>query len=177
MRSRHSNFKEVNVRPEDYKCHRDGGSDNGGDCTTRCMTYCLNGAMSYREVEDEQYRLAKIRGTRRNTTGTYDLIMKNFGYEWIQLNTLKSRGYVAKYLKVIESPMMTLSRTHICPIHKGEVIDTWNSTGGMVFGIMVKVEDIDHAIEILVSHGIECEKVAVPKHKVNHHRRRHYRYW
>lgn len=170
-RNTQSELVITNVRPEDYKSHREGGGDNCGDCTTRAMTYCLNGEMTYREIEDEQYRLAKIRHTVRNANGVWDSVLIKRGFSWVQLDTLKSRANIASYLVSVESPMVTLSRTHACAIHKGKVIDTWDSRGGRVYGILAKNEDIDKVIYILSLNGIEATRVALPRHKVNHHRR------
>jgi len=167
MRNHQSEFINTNVRPEGYNYH----DNNKGDCTTRSMCYCLNGAMTYDEIEAEQYRLARIRGTRRNTTGTWDKVLTTRGFAWVQLNKLKSRANVAMYLSSVESPMVTLSRTHACAIHKGKVCDTWDSRGGRVFGVLVKVEDIDKVVSLLNRYGIDCEKVEKPIHKVNHHMR------
>lgn len=171
MKNYRSEYVFTNVRPNDYKSHREGGSDNCGDCTTRSLCYCLNGAMTYREIEDEQYRLAKVRSTRRNTTGTWDKILTQRGFSWVQLDNAVIRDKIAYYLSFIDSPMVTLSRTHTCAIHKGKVIDTWDSRAGRVYGVLVKNEVITDVIKRLCDMGIGCTEVDLPKYKVNHRRR------
>lgn len=161
-----------NVRPEDYRSHREGGHDNGGDCTTRCIVACLEGKMDYRAVEAEQYRLAKIHGTRRNTNGTWDKLLTNNGFKWLQLKNLKSRANVASYLASIETPVATLSRSHVCAVKNGQVLDTWDSRGGRVYGVCVKEQDLLTAKSLLAEHGINSVIVDTPRHKVNHYRRR-----
>ena len=52
-------WEKVNVRPSDYNRH----DYNCGDCTTRALTYALNSlgdSRSYKEIEDEQYRLGEL---------------------------------------------------------------------------------------------------------------------
>lgn len=177
MRNKQSELVMTNVRPKDYKSHREGGSDNCGDCTTRAMTYCLSGKMTYREIESEQYRLAHIRHTRRNTTGTWDSVLVRRGFNWVQLNNLKSRANIASYLASVDTPMVTLSRSHACAIHKGKVIDTWDSRGGRVYGILAKNEDIDKIITILSLHGIEAIRVAIPRYTPSRRKRSHWLSW
>lgn len=173
MRNQQAEFKKFNVRPDDYCSHREGGHDNGGDCTTRCIVACLEGRLDYRTVEAKQYRLAKIRGTRRNTTGTWDKLLTDNGFQWLQLKNLKSRANIANFLSTIKSPIATLSRSHVCAVQNGQVLDTWDSRGGRVYGICVKSEDLDTAKRLLSKHGIESTVVDIPSHKINHYRR----YW
>lgn len=172
MRNRQAEFTVHNVRPEDYRSHRNGGHDNGGDCTTRCMVTCLEGKMTYRDIEAEQYRLARIKGTRRNTNGTWDLILKNNGFKWLQLNNLKSRANIANYLSTVKSPIATLSRSHVCAIQNGKVLDTWDSRGGRVYGVCVKEQDLLIVKTLLEKHGVNSIIVEMPTRKVNHYRRR-----
>ena len=88
-------FKETNVRPDTWNIH-----DNcSGDCTTRAIVAALEGAMSYDEVEREQYRLAKKMRSVRNRTGVYDKILVTRGWRWIQLGKCMTRGEVAVRLK------------------------------------------------------------------------------
>ena len=53
-------WENVNVRPKEYNTH----DFNCGDCTTRALTYALNflgDNRTYKEIEDEQYRLGELR--------------------------------------------------------------------------------------------------------------------
>lgn len=177
MRNRQCEFVHTNVRPSNYKSHREGGDNNCGDCTTRAMTYCLKGSMTYEEIEAEQYRIAERQGCVRNATGVWDKVMTTRGFSWVQLNDLKSRANVANWLSSVESPMVTISRTHACAVEKGKIYDTWDSRGGRVFGVLVKNEEVKKVANILLSHNIDCELVDVPKHQVNHRRRRYSNWW
>ena len=128
-------FDETNVRPDTWNIH-----DNcKGDCTTRALTYCLGGEMTYDQVEAEQYRLAKVFKTTRNRTGVYDIILSRKGWKWIQLSKPMARGEVAVRLakKLPTLKAMTLSRRHIAAVEGGRLIDTWDSRGDRVFAVMV----------------------------------------
>lgn len=172
-RNNYAEFVITNVRPSNYNTV----DFNKGDCTTRSMCYCLNAIgvnMSYTEIEAEQYKIGKVRGTPRNATGTWDKVLTNRGFSWVQLNTQKNRAIVANILHTIDNPMVTISSGHACAIHKGKVLDTWDSRGGKVFGLLLKDEDIEMTMDILNKYGIECEKVEIPKRTIKRRRRRSY---
>lgn len=162
---RAKNFAEfvvTNVRPGNFNRN----DYNIGDCTTRSMTYCLNGIginMTYNDIEAEQYKYAKIYHGPRNGCKIWDKVLTNRGFSWVQLNVRRNRAVVANVLHAIESPMVTISSGHACAIHKGKVLDTWDSRGGRVYGLLMRTEDVDNAMEILNKYEIECEKVEYPK--------------
>ena len=136
-------FTPTNVRPDTWNI-----KDNcRGDCTTRAMTYD--------EVEAEQYRLAKKMHSRRNRTGVYDVILKTQGWRWIQLSKCMARGEVAMRLKHYLPGVcaLTLSRSHIAAVKDGKLIDTWDSRGGRVFAIMVPFERQKDVIEAMNGYG------------------------
>ena len=151
----------TNVRPDNWNSH-----DNcKGDCTTRAITYALNGEMTYAEVEKEQYRLAAAYGTHRNTTGTYDQILVNRGWRWIQFSKCVSRGEVAVYLAKSlgkDVTALTLSRTHIAAVKNGELIDTWDSRGGKVFAVLVP-EEWSMAAIVAIKQNASINCTLVPK--------------
>ena len=151
-------WEETNVRPDTWNA-----KDNCiGDCTTRSIVTVLAGEMTYNEVEDEQYRLAKIFHSRRNRTGVYDQILANRGWKWIQLSKPMSRGEVAVRLakKLPNLKALTLSKKHIAAVEGGKLIDTWDSRAGRVFAIMVPGDSttINQAVWCLDwdVDGLEC---------------------
>ena len=171
----------TNVRPDSYNTH-----DNcKGDCTTRALTYCLAGELTYNQVEDEQYKRAEKVGKRRNRTGVYDTIMLERGWRWIQLSKPIARGEVAVRLakKLPGVKAMTLSKTHIAAVDGGNLIDTWDSRGGRVFAVMVPGDKktLDAAKWCLGwDNGIECEVLPRgkrPKNTGYKPRRSRYRGW
>lgn len=171
-------WEETNVRPTDYNSR----TDNCGDCTTRCLTWLLKG--DYRAIEARQYELAKEFNWKyvhngwnyhRNTTDVYSVILHENGYKWIHLTKTKARGQLAVILSKFNG-MASLSRTHICPIANGKVIDSWDSTAGQVFGLCVKVEEIEGVRSALREVGIETEVVDKIRHKANRRRSR-YSFW
>jgi hypothetical protein len=168
-----SEFVATNVRPENYNTK----DFNKGDCTTRSMFYALNGEMTYEEIEAEQYRIGKERGTVRNMLGTWDKVLTNRGFEWIQFSNNIVRQRLATYLNDIETPMVTISRGHACAIHKGNVIDTWDSRGGRCYGILVKSCEIGNVIKIIEGIGVECEVVEKPINKMKRSYRRRIPKW
>lgn len=155
-------WKNVNVRPDDYSPY----TDNRGDCSTRCLTWILNG--NYREIENRQYAIAADFNNKlihegfnyhRNSNDVYSVILHEHGYKWIRFSKTVSRGKLAVLLSDFEK-IVSLSRTHVCPIHKGYVIDNWDSTAGQVFALCVKVEDIEAVRETVEGElGIETEIV------------------
>jgi len=176
MRVRHTElFADTNVRPENYNTR----DYNKGDCTTRALTYILGGKMSYDEIERRQYALAARLGTRRNTSGTWDIIAKENGFRWVYMFSKKNRGLLARMLKGFTSPVITHSRGHVAVIDGGLVRDNWDSTGGLVDNILVKVEEAESLCSILAAHGIETEYVekcrVIVKHR--HRRWRSYFHW
>lgn len=162
-----------NVRPDDYNTH----DYNSGDCTTRALAYVLKGIMSYNEIEEKQYSLAKVRGTRRNTTGTWDLVLREFGYSWIQIKSgnYTQRGKLANLLAFQKEPILAVSRTHVAALHNGEIIDTWDSSRGKIFCLLVSNFEIDAIVSTLNVHGIECYKAdGTPVYNRQNKRRRWY---
>lgn len=168
-------FEATNVRPDNYNTK----DFNKGDCTTRAMYYALNGSISYEDIEAEQYRLGKERGTRRNAIGTWDLVLKNRGFSWIEFSRLITREALALRLKSFENPMVTVSRGHACAIHMGKVIDTWDSRGGRCYGVLVRNADIGSVISAIEGCGVDCEEVDVPKNQMKrrYRRRRCFKMW
>ena len=151
-------FKATNVRPSNWNPH----DNNLGDCTTRAMTYCLGGEMSYDEIEAEQYAIGNRMGKVRNAVGVWDKVLTNRGYGWIQLDRVYVRHYIAETLGGFENAMVTISSGHACAIHRGEVIDTWDSRGGRVYGLLVKTDDIDEVLVRLQLNGINAEPTQKP---------------
>ena len=165
-RTRHfsAELKIVNMKPND------GLSTCKGDCTTRAMSFCLQGIFTYREIEHEQYRLAaeKNKGfcrgdgrqkVRRNSTGTWDMIMKDIGYVWVRLGKTVRRDNLAVALRDVSYPIITHSSGHVAVVDKGFVVDSWDSRHGRCDMILVKSEDTDTILEILGKEGISARKI------------------
>ena len=166
-------FVVTNVRPSNYNTR----DFNKGDCTTRSMFYALQGAMSYEEIEAEQYRIGKERGTVRNMVGTWDKVLTNRGFRWVQFSNNIVRDRLAKCLAGFETPMVTISRGHACAIHKGNVIDIWDSRGGRCYGVLVKECDITMVISTIAKIGVECEVVDKPSNKMKRTYKRRFPRW
>ena len=132
-----------------------------GDCTTRAMAFCLEGIMSYREIESRQYLLAAQRHTRRNTHGTWDIVIREKG--WIQVNLLRhtKRSVLARILRgYISKPCISRSSGHVAAIDTdGRVRDTWDSRGGKVRAIFVHGNDYGSVESALRRHGITCQPI------------------
>lgn len=167
-RTRHfsAELKKIDMTPNDGKptCR--------GNCTTRSMAFCLQGIFTYREIEHEQYRLAAVkneerglcrgdysRKVRRNSFGTWDIIMKDLGYGWIRLNCKVRRDNLAVLLREVSYPIITRSSGHVAVVENGYVIDSWDSRHGRCDMILVKNDDIDKIIDILRNKGVSCHMV------------------
>ena len=161
-RTRHfsAELKKIDMRPND------GKPTCKGDCTTRSMSYCLQGMFTYREIEHEQYRLAaevnEVRGchrgdgrrkVRRNSSGTWDSIMLDLGYEWMKFNHAIRRDNLAVALRNIEYPVITHSSGHVAVVDKGFVVDSWDSRHGRCDRILIKPEDTDRVLQSLFNCG------------------------
>lgn len=165
-RTRHftAELKRIDMTPND------GQPTCRGNCTTRAMAYCLKGIFTYREIEHEQYRLADVdnrerglyhgdhrRKTHRNSFGTWDKIMLDLGYVWLELKKKVRRDRIAHCLREISYPMITHSRGHVAVVESGAVVDTWDSRHGRCDMIMLKAEDIDRVRDLLFFSGFRYE--------------------
>lgn len=183
-------WENVNVRPTEYNRHE----FNCGDCTTRALTYTLNflgDNRSYKEIEDEQYRLAKEMNYKmslqphyrqtynyhRNSNGIWDKLILAKGYTWLHLNSKKSNAYLIKWLGIINKPILMLSHHHVCVAHNGKLIDTWNSCGIRIENICVPIELADDISDCLYNHGIETEIVNKPISTISRRKRRNSWSW
>jgi hypothetical protein len=142
-------FIFTDVRPKNRRTLK-------GDCTTRAMAYCLNGQMTYDEIESRQYVLAAQRHTRRNTNGTWDIILTEHDYAKINLWRSVKRSVLARMLaKVITRPVVSHSSGHVAVIDKDGVHDTWDSRGGRCDALHVYKTDVVVVRECLKSRGID----------------------
>jgi hypothetical protein len=142
-------FIFTDVRPKNRRTLK-------GDCTTRAMAYCLNGQMTYDEIESRQYVLAAQRHTRRNTNGTWDIILTEHDYAKINLWRSVKRSVLARMLaNVITRPVVSHSSGHVAVIDKDGVHDTWDSRGGRCDALHVYKTDVVVVREYLKSRGIE----------------------
>jgi hypothetical protein len=142
-------FIFTDVRPKNRRTLK-------GDCTTRAMAYCLNGQMTYDEIESRQYVLAAQRHTRRNTNGTWDIILTEHDYAKINLWRSVKRSVLARMLaKVITRPVVSHSSGHVAVIDKDGVHDTWDSRGGRCDALHVYKTDVVVVRECLKSCGID----------------------
>ena len=141
-------FIFTDVRPKDRRTLK-------GDCTTRAMAYCLNGVMSYDEIEKRQYLLAAQRHTRRNTNGTWDIILTEHEYAKLKLARSVKRSVLARMLaNTITKPVVSHSSGHVAVIDKDGVHDTWDSRGGRCLSIYVYKTDLVQVRETLGLRGI-----------------------
>ena len=164
-------INKTNVRPEDYNTH----DYNSGDCTTRAMAFVLRGILSYKEIEAKQYSLAKVRNTRRNTTGTWDLVLREFNYSWIEIKSgnYTQRGRLANLFAEFNEPILAVSRTHVAVLDKGQIVDTWDSSRGKVFALLVSDFEIAKVSARLSEAGIDNRRIGgTPQYYANTYRRR-----
>ena len=161
-RTRHfsAELKKIDMTPND------GKPTCKGNCTTRAMSFCLQGIFTYREIEHEQYRLAAEanekkgrywgdgrRKVHRNSSGTWDVIMLDLGYVWIKFNRTVRRDNLAVALRNIEYPIITHSSGHVAVVDKGFVVDSWDSRHGRCDRILIKPEDTDRVLQSLFNCG------------------------
>ena len=141
---------------------KDGRRTLRGDCTTRAMAFCLEGVMSYREIEAKQYALAAsvkaegYRRARRNTNGIWEKVITELGYVRIGLTFRVKRSLLGRYLAgEIFSPVCAHSKGHVAVIDQnGAVRDTWDSRGGLCDYLLVNGCDLEKVRDVLTSHGV-----------------------
>lgn len=175
-------FVMTNVRPADYKSHSEGGTDNGGDCTTRAITYALGG--DYREIEARQYEIARKKNelgwdVRRNSNGVWDQIMIENGYRWVQLKSVHTRGELAVLLKNF-GPVIALNRKHVAVVKDGKLFDSWDSRNGKCSAFLVKKDYAESSVKELCNNGIAAEVLSewsLPKLVTARKRTRIYWHW
>ena len=143
-------FEYTDVRP-DRKTLK-------GDCTTRTLTYILNGTMTYDEIEAEQYRLGAVFHTRRNSQKAYCQILKDRGYREISLGRKIKRSVIGNILReTITRPIATFSSHHVAVVDVGGIVrDTWDSRGGRVYKIFSPIGEAYAIIDRLEEFGIPC---------------------
>lgn len=147
---------KTDVRPDD------GYRTLKGDCTTRAMSFCLEGTMSYREIESRQYALAAQKRTRRNTRGTWEIVIREKGWIDVRLGRGVKRSVLARILRGhLTKPCISQSSGHVAAIDtNGCVRDTWDSRGGRVDRIYVHVIDRASVEDVLSRCGFLCAQGA-----------------
>lgn len=123
-------FSYVDVRP--------AGCTLENDCTTRCLTYCLN--EDYWKIRHEQDAISIGKyGTPQ--CWNYDTVWVEplFARGWIKITLEKriARFNLAKLLKDIDLPIASHSSGHVAVVHYGKIVDTWHSEGGRVDYLVV----------------------------------------
>lgn len=136
-------YEYLNVRPTDRKTLQ-------GDCTTRAMCAAFCGKMTYTEIENRQYALARECGTRRNTSGTWEIILRENGFWKINISRVKL-AKVAKALNgVLNYPIVAVVPQHATVIDVGGIVkDLWDCRGRSCKYIFVKKEDAEIISEYL----------------------------
>lgn len=131
---------------------RPAGCNIQGDCTTRCISYCLG--KDYWEVRREQDRRSLERFGRSshwNDNNVWDKCLSSRGWKEIVLKKPITRMKLGPMLKSLEAPIATLSSGHVAAMHKGKTIDSWHSERGRVTSVMVPNSQLDAAKRMLGS--------------------------
>lgn len=148
----------TNVRPND------GMRVLRGDCTTRAMTFILNGSMSYREIESLQYHLAYTaqaqgKHVRRNSTAIWIKVLLDRGFNEVVFSFGKKvkRSVLGRMFNSgLTHPIASISRGHVAVIDTdGVVRDTWDSRGGRCYKLLVHNDDMGLVSRRLVESGME----------------------
>lgn len=109
-----------------------------GDCTTRALAYCFPN-IGYDKLRKRQEETgAKMSKTWCNTLVWTAIAEKNGDYAFFKMTKKRTRARVAAVLKTLKSPVFARSNGHVAIVHKGEVVDTWDSRCGKVTMIGVK---------------------------------------
>jgi hypothetical protein len=134
-----------------------------GDCTTRAMTFILNGSMSYREIESLQYRLAysaqaQGRNVRRNSTTIWSKVLLDRGYSELMFaggQKIKRSVLGRMFNSGLTHPIASISKGHVAVIDTdGIVRDTWDSRGGRCYKLLVHNDDMSRVCSRLAERGV-----------------------
>lgn len=119
------------------------------DCTTRCISYCLK--MDYKAVLKKQKSIARNTGLDYRLSTIWDLLLIRNGWISIDLSKRLRRHVIAKKLQSMKHPIATLSSGHVCPVHRGYVIDKRESQNEYVSSIVCKEKDMLKVYSLLTS--------------------------
>lgn len=144
-RNSHSEYFEyTDNRPKDIKTLK-------GDCTTRCLAYCLK--MKYESVLRKQRAYAKKYGCIFNDDDIWDRIMLEKGWKRVHLPKKMVRYEFALMTSGLKYPIATSSSGHVCATFKGKVIDIWESQNGRVDYVVVHPKEIEKVRDLLNKFG------------------------
>lgn len=147
----------TDVRPDD------GMRVLKGDCTTRAMTFILNGSMTYREIESLQYHLAysaqaQGKNVRRNSTTIWTKVLLDRGYNEVMFAYGKKvkRSILGRMFNSgLTHPIASISKGHVAVIDTdGIVRDTWDSRGGRCYKLLIHNDDMGRVSRCLNEKGV-----------------------
>ena len=107
------------------------------DCSTRSLCYCLK--MDYSELRKIQEDISvSASGSKRNWNSfpIFEAYLLIRGWDKITFMKKIPRYRLADLLKWPSVRILTESSNHVCPIHNGKVVDSWDSTRGRVSSIV-----------------------------------------
>jgi hypothetical protein len=157
-------FVYTDVRPND------GRRVLKGDCTTRAMTFILNGSMSYREIESLQYHLAYTaqaqgRHALRNSTNIWTKVLLERGYSEVMFaggQKIKRSVLGRMFNSGLTHPIASISKGHVAVIDtEGIVRDTWDSRGGRCYKLLVHNDDMERVSTSLIERGVGLNIIKV----------------
>ena len=130
----------MNVRPKGVKTLK-------GDCSTRCLAYCLD--KDYLSVREEQNLLAESKHEQWNGAEFWDTMLRKRGWKRIYFAKPVTRWRVAEATKDLPHPLATSSFGHVCPTFHGKIIDLRESQLGRVDYVVCRKEDYKLAKQML----------------------------
>jgi hypothetical protein len=124
-------------------------SPKGGnkDCTTRCISYCLG--VEYKAILSEQRRITRNTNEDYRLSSIWDLPLVRRGWFDVSLNRKMRRHEVAARLSTLKHPVATLSAGHVCPVHRGYVMDNIESQNQWVHGVVCREKDVQKVKKML----------------------------
>ena len=157
-------FKYVDVRPA-------GITTLKGDCTTRCIAFCLE--MDYSMVKNEQHLWAESARQEWNGGEFWDTMLRKRGWRRIYFPNPVVKYRVAEATKDIDHPMATSTYNHVCPIFQGKVIDLSDTTLQRVQYVVCHKDDyteVKRALKPLIQESKEKLKMKLKtkKSKMRH---------
>lgn len=118
-----------------------------GDCTTRALTYALQTTgenITYSQIRQRQRELADEialcarPGKGWNFNGVYERQLWARGWITVKLQRPMTRTSFARMISFMHDPVLVHSRGHVSIIHRGMIVDSWDSRMGRVDAVTMK---------------------------------------
>lgn len=122
-------FKYLNNRPKYLK-------NKSGDCSTRCIAFCINA--KYKTIELEQRQLESDTGWFYNSNDLWDTPLRKRGWLRLYFRRKVKKWKLAQITSMINCKIAVHSNGHVCSIYHGKIFDLKPTQNEFADYILVK---------------------------------------